>query len=407
MEKRFFIAIIASAASLLAISGCRQESNVDASQEAPSVEVARVERGTVTKELHVAGMFQPYQEVEVHAKVAGYIRHINVDIGDRVRAGQVLATLEIPEMDAELKGSDAEVRHSKDEITRAEDQVAFAESQRAAVHSAYVRLQQASKAQPGMIAEQELDDALARDQSTEAQINVAKAALSAARQQSDVSAASRMHVGAMADYASITAPLSGVITWRYADTGALIQAGTASSTQALPVVKLEQTDILRLRFPVPESDVALVHEGQDVKVEVQATHQSFHGQVTRFTRSLDLSTRTMEVEVDVKNHDLSLSPGMYADTTLQLQRKDNALAISPNALIREGQKTSVMVVGSDNRISVRPVSTGIEEADKVEIVSGLAAGDLVVTAGQANYHTGEQVRPKIERPSAAQSGEAN
>lgn len=382
-----------SLAFLLSTTGCN---HADApSPAAQIVQTTRATRGDVSRTLHVAGMFQPFQEVEVHAKVSGYIRRINVDIGDRVHVGQVLATLEIPEMDAELKGSDAEVRHSKDEITRAENQVAVALSQRAAVHSAYMRLQQASTAQPGMIAQQELDDAQAKDQSTQAQVDVAKAALSAARQQSDVSAASRMRVGAMANYASITSPLSGVVTWRYADTGSLIQAGTTSNTQALPVVKIAQSEILRLRMPVPESDVRFIHDGGDVQVHIQATGQILAGKIVRFTHSLDTATRTMLTEVDVPNASLTLSPGMYADSEIQLQHKTDVITIPAQAIVEGSGQPYVFVVDASNHLQKREVTLGIQDLSRQEITSGLSPGDQVVTVGQSSLQSGEPVRPRL------------
>jgi len=390
------------------LTGCNHPAETEASTEqAPAVQVARVTRGNVTRTLHVVGMLQAFQEVEVHAKVSGYIRRINVDIGDRVHVGEVLATLEIPELDAELKGSDAEVRHSKDEITRAQDQVDFAQSQRAAVHSAYTRLQQAAKAQPGMIAEQELDDAQAKDLSAQAQIEVAKAALSAANQESDVSAASRMRVGAMANYASITAPLSGIVTWRYADTGSLIQAGTTSNTQALPVVKIAQSDILRLRMPVPESDVPFIHIGGEVQLRIQATGQTLTGKIVRSTGALDTTTRTMLTEVDVPNSDLSLRPGMYGEGTIELQRRQNVPTVPEQAVVQGNGQPYVLIVDGNRRIQKREVALGIQDSVSQEIVSGLSDGDQVVVAGQSNLQNGELVRPTFSSSGYSDKGGEN
>ncbi len=171
------------------------------------------------------GEFIPFQEVELHAKVAGYIRHIYVDIGDKVKTGQVLATLDIPELTAQVQGADAGVRQTQEQITRAKSEVLRAQANYAAMHSAAQRLQQASDARPGLIAQQELDDALARDRGAAAQVDSAKSALSAMEQQLGVSRADQQHYSSLADYSRITAPFSGVITWRYADTGSLIQAG--------------------------------------------------------------------------------------------------------------------------------------------------------------------------------------
>lgn len=194
----------------------------------PAATVAAVTRGNITHTLNLAGQFQPYQVIDVHAKVSGYIRHIYVDIGDKVHQGQVLAMLEVPELSAQLKGTVSALARSQDEITRAQHDVARAQSEHSALHADYTRLQQAAAAQPGLIAQQELDDAQSRDLASEAQVDAAKAALAAAKQQSGVAGADNERVAALEDYTRVTAPLDGVIIWRYADTGALIQAGTSS-----------------------------------------------------------------------------------------------------------------------------------------------------------------------------------
>ena len=166
--------------------------------------VVQVRRAPLSNTLSIAGEFLPYQEVELHAKVAGYIRNINVDIGDRVRKGRVLAVLEIPELVAQLQAAGAGVRHSQEEITRAQNDVSRAEADHAALHAGAARLRQASEARPGLIAEQELDDATAKDRSAEAQVEAAKSALSAARQQLEVSQADERHYAALSEYSRLT-----------------------------------------------------------------------------------------------------------------------------------------------------------------------------------------------------------
>ncbi len=246
------------------------EANSAQKTGAPKVAVAIVKREPVTNTYSIAGEFLPYQEVELHAKVAGYIRKINVDIGDHVKTGQVLAVLEVPELNAQVQGAEAGVRHSQDEITRSRNEVTRAEADHAALHAACERLEQAAKARPGLIAEQELDNAEAKDRASEAQVEGSKSALAAAEQQLDVSKASHSQVSAMQDYSRIVAPFSGVVIWRYADTGSLIQAGT-SNVASMPVVKLAQVDVLRLRIPVPETLVNSIRIGAPADIHVQAT----------------------------------------------------------------------------------------------------------------------------------------
>jgi RND family efflux transporter MFP subunit len=375
--------------------------------------VVAVARGGLASSLTIAGQFQPYQQVDLHAKVSGYIRWIKVDIGDRVRQGEVLALLEVPELQDQVEGAQAEVRHSQSDITRAESEVVSAESTYSAVHAEYTRLEEASKERPGLIAEQELDDARAKDQEAAAQVGVAKASLDAMQQQLGVSRATHSRLETMSRYERIITPFTGVVTKRYADTGSLIQAGQDSNTQTLPVVQVAESDVLRLRMPVPEGDVPYIQIGGDVQVKVNATGRTFEGKIIRFSRALDTNTRTMLTEVDVPNHDLSLNPGMYAETTIQLQRKNNALILPAQAVVQNDEQSSgnqssgnqayVLVVNATNHVEKRNVTLGIQTSNQVEITSGLQAGDHVIAAGQTGYQPGEVVSPHAAFiPTAAQ-----
>ena len=401
MRKRSFLilGLGLSFTAVFAVLGCSSRpkpSEADAA-EIPSASVAAVTRGTIAHTLNLAGQFQPYQVIDVHAKVSGYIRRIYVDIGDKVHQGQVLAVLEVPELGAQLKGTVAEVAHSKDEITRAGHEVTRAQAERASLHADYVRLKQASASQPGLIAQQELDDAQSKDLSSEAQVDAAKAALAAAEQQAEVAGADRERVSDLNDYTKVTAPIDGVIIWRYADTGALIQSGTSSDVQTLPVVKLSQSDLLRLRLPVPEDAVQFIHEGALVNVHVDAINRTLVGKVVRFTRNVSLATRTMETEIDIQNKDLSLSPGMYANATLELEHKENVLTIPFQAVIKNGSQSAVLVVDGQNRVESRNVQLGLQGSTLVEVKSGLNDGDRVITGGQSKYQAGETVKPQIQQ----------
>jgi len=403
----FIVPVSIVLASVVAFGGCHSgDKGSDAiAAETPSATVTAVARGSIVHTLNLAGQFQPYQVIDVHAKVSGYIRHIYVDIGDKVRQGQVLAVLEVPELDAQLRGTVAELARSKDEITRSQHEVTRAESEHSALHNDYTRLKQASAAQPGLIAQQELDDAQSKDLAAGARVDAAKSALAAAEQQSEGAKADNERVGDLADYTRVTAPLDGVIIWRYADTGALIQAGTSSDTQSLPIVKLSQSNLLRLRLPVPEDAVEYIHEGATVTVNVDAIHRSFEGKVVRFTRDVNLATRTMETEIDVENKDLSLTPGEYANTTIELQRHNNVLTIPVQAVIRNGNEESALVVDTSHRVQIRKIVVGLQGTNLVEVKSGLAEGDLVITGGQSNYEPGEMVTTNLQKTSAVDFNE--
>lgn len=397
MHKRFWVllsvAVITAAAVLLVLHARHRTPAVEAALAPPAAQVALVQRGNIDQVLTLAGQFQPYQVIDVHPKVSGFIRHIYVDIGDRVHQGQTLAVLEVPELQAQLAGTVSEVARSKDEIQRRQHEVKRAESDHAALHADYQRLLETSKAQPGLVAQQELDDAQAKDLAAEAEVDAAKAALAAANQGLQVSQADNQRVGAIEHYTRVVAPLDGVITWRYADTGALIQSGTGSDSQSLPVVRLSQSGLLRLRVPVPEDDVRFVHIGEPMQVRVDAVGRSFTGKVVRFTRDVTPATRTMETEIDVNNPDLALDPGMYANTQLQLAHVSDVPAVPLEAILLSGNEQEVYTLDGDNQVHIRSVKTGFQGSLLVQVTEGLQPGDRVIVGGLSKYHDGEVVSP--------------
>ena len=363
------------------------------SNESPSVSVLAAQRGQISQDLTVAGIFQPFQEIDVHGKVSGYIRHIYVDIGDRVHQGQTLAVLEVPELDAQVAGAEAGVMRSQEDISRLKSEVARAQANYAATHANYVRLKQASDQQPGLVAAQELDDAQARDGAASSQIAAAQSAVAAAQGQLAVSKADQLRVSSMAQYATITAPFAGVITMRYADTGALIPSGTSES-DAQAVVRLAQSDLMRLRMPIPEQDVPLVNIGATVMVHVQATGEQFPGKVIRLTHDVSNATRTMLVEVDVPNPKLTLTPGMYANVSFHLRQADNSLIVPPAAII-QGDQPSVFIVDANGILRRQRVVLGITSANEQEINGGLNEGDRVVLGDTATLQPGEHVQAQL------------
>lgn len=365
------------------------------------VAVVLAGRGPIVNALDLSGTFRAYQEVDVHAKVAGYIRHIFVDVGDKVQQGQVLAVLEVPELNAQVMGAKAEMQRDQNAIQRAQSEVERAQSSHSDYHSAYTRLKQASSAEPGLIAEQELDDALAKDKTSEAEVVSAQAGLAESQSQLAAAQANLERLDALEQYSQITAPFAGVVTKRYADTGALIQAGTSSDTQSLPVVRLAEWSRLRLLVPVPESAVPQVHLGATMTVRVPALARTFEGKVARFSDDLDQQTRTMDTEIDVENHDGTLVGGMYAETDLTLQRSDRALTVPVQAITRNGTTATVMVVNSHNVIEERDVTLGEEGPARVEIKAGLSPRDEVIVGNRSDLRAGEKVMPKTVSVAAA------
>lgn len=379
----------------IVLGSCTGRSKVEVVSKAETrVGVARVARRNLVRQLTVAAAFRPFQEIEVHAKVAGYVKRIRVDVGDRVQAGELLATLEIPEMVGEMAQAAASTKRYRAEVVRATGELARAQSAHDAAHVTYQRLAAVMKSRPNLIAQQEIDDAMARDRSAEAQVSTARAAVAASEEAVQVAEASQSRVKAMSDYGQITAPFTGVITRRYADMGAMIQAGTASQTQAMPLVRLSEDDRLRLVLPVPESNVPHIQVGDPVDIRVPALGRSFVGRVARFSSRLEDSTRTMETEVDVPNPERVLIPGMYAEAVLTLDRSTGRLAVPVQALSRTETAARVFVVDDRNRVAERVVQLGMETPEAVEVVSGLKEDELVVVSGTRGLQAGELVEPK-------------
>jgi RND family efflux transporter MFP subunit len=394
------VILIAWFASLLSQS-CSQRPH-DEAREAkvappPIVAVTKAKTEDMSRALVLTAEFRPFQEVDVMAKVAGYVKKISVDVGDRVKQGELLAVLEVPEMADDQARAQSMLGRSAAEVARARDELQRAESSHKIAHLSYTRLAEVSKQKVGLVAQQEIDDAQGKDLVAEAQISAAKSNLSAAEQQVQVSTAELQKIKTLFDYTRVTAPFAGVITKRYADTGSMIQAGTSSSTQVMPLVKLSENSLLRLVLPVPESAVPSVHVGQRVEVRVPTLGRTFPGRVARFADKVASATRTMDTEVDVPNPSSILIPGMYAEVDLTLDHRSDVLAVPIPAVDLGSDESSgqVKVVTPENRIEIRKVQLGMQTANSIEIRSGLRAGESVVTGNRASLREGEEVRPKL------------
>lgn len=398
--------MLAAGAATFMIASCKSDSakeNVGPSA-APTVAIARVERTDLSRALTLTAEFRPFQEIDVHAKVAGYVKEIYVDVGDRVKEGQLLATLEIPELQDEVQQAEASAREGQEEIRRAQADLERSESAYQVAHLAYTRLAAVSKTQPGLVAQQEIDDAMGRDRVSAAQVSTAKAALSVAQQQLQVAQANQEKVRTLFAYARITAPFTGVVTKRYADTGSMIQAGTSSDTQSEPIARLSQNNLLRLVIPVPESIVPDIRLGGPVQVRVAALNKTYQGTVARFADQVDFATRTMHTEVDVPNPALEIVPGMYAEASIVLSQKQDALAVPVQAIDRSDNRVTVYLVDKNNKIQERSVQLGIETPNRVEIVSGLAENDKVVVGNRGQLRPGMVVKPRLASSGQSSGG---
>jgi RND family efflux transporter MFP subunit len=391
------LGLAAAAGSACARASARAD---ERKSDARTVAVVPVERGDVTQSITIGAEFRAYQEIDVHAKVAGFLRTITVDVGDHVREGQLLAVLEVPELQNELQQDDASVTRAAEDVNRAQADLERSESAHEVSHLAATRLATVMKERPKLVAQQDIDEVAGRDRQAEAQVATAKAEVASAKGQLEYARANVRKTQTLVAYTRLTAPFAGVITRRYADHGAMIQAGTSSQTQTMPIVRLSQIDTLRLTLAVPESAVPSIKLKTPVTVSVPAIGRTFQGAVARFADRLDPDTRTMPVEVDVTNPSGELVPGMNADATIALNQALGVLTVPVEAIDRNGGRGSVVVVTKDHVVDPRTVTVGLESASRVEVGGPIAAGDLVVVGARDQLKRGTAVTPKLVAPSA-------
>jgi RND family efflux transporter MFP subunit len=317
----------------------------------PSVMVTRVKTAVLERQVTLPGTVRPYQEATLYAKVGGYLRSIAVDRGDRVRAGQVVAELEVPEIQAEMGKLAAEL-----EAAAVEKKRLFDAAQRA----------------PDLVTPQALDSARAKH---------------------DIAAANLERTRTLLGYAKLTAPFTGVITKRWVDRGAFIPAATSSSAaRSAAVVTLMDFSRVRVDVAVPETEVPRVRVGLPASLSVsEIPGKTFAGRVTRIAYALEDATRTMGTEIEIPNADGALRPGMYASVRIGLERRTDALLVPAEAVVtQKGQSFAFTVAGGRARkVALR---TGLDDGVRVEVLAGLAPGEMVVVAGAQALTDGQACR---------------
>jgi RND family efflux transporter MFP subunit len=336
------------------------------------VEVVRVTSKSVDRQVKLPGEFRPYLAVPIHARVAGFVRTVTVDRGSSVRQGQVLATIDAPEMQAQVV--EAQSKAQALELQRAE-----AEARLAGAKSTYERLKAAS-ATPGVVAE---NDVVVAQKAMEA-------AEALARSYQDSIKAAQAQVQAVKDlqqYLTIKAPFDGIITERNVHPGALVGPGSG----ATPLLVLHQISRLRLVVAVPEALVGAMVKGARVAFTVPAyPGETFTAALNLISHDLDEKTRTMAVELDVKNPDLRLGPGMYPEVQWPVRRPHPSLLVPPTTIVTTTERTFVVRVNNGVAQWVN-VTRGARVGDLVEVFGALEEGDTLVRRGTDEIREGSKV----------------
>jgi RND family efflux transporter MFP subunit len=395
---------------LVPLAGCSDHGKSDGKTEVTVsvAAVAPVVRTDLLSTLNIASEFDPYQQVDVHAKVAGYVKRIDVDIGDAVKEGQVLAVLEVPELEEDLARAHAAALRAQERIRLVRSNIRRAEAIAYQAELTYKRMYAVNQTTPNLVAQQEIDLARSQADATAAELSSRKAAALVAEQELAEAQAEELKAQALADYATIRAPFTGIVTKRYADTGAMVPQGIQSSQQAMPVVRVTQVDPLRLSFPVPESMVSLVHTDAPVTVHVPSLNRTFDGKIWRFTGKTADITRTMETQLLIPNPQFELKPGMLASVEFVLAKRERVLAIPIEAVGDDDKNPTVLVVGADNKVEERAVNLGIKSPNRYEVVSGLAENERVIVSRRAQFMPGQIVQAKevsFDSPSNASGDE--
>jgi len=383
------------AAAGLCGCGSASRTHADNTADAPRVAVVKVQRRDLASKLSIASEFQPFQEVNVYAKVSGYIQKLYVDWGTHVRQGQLLAVLEIPELQQQIQQDEASARRSEHDLARAREELNRAESTYTVTHLTYTRLADVQKTRPELVAQEEIDVAQGKDLEASAGVSAAKDSLAAAEQALIAAKAALEKDKAMYSYSRITAPFDGVVTEIDAYTGALLPAGTSSNKGDQALCHLAQNHLLRLVIPVPESAVPDIRPGNSVQVNVPSLSKEFQGTVVRVADQVDFSTRTMHTEIDVPNPRLEIVPGMYAEASVVLKEKSDTLAVPVQALDRQEGRVTVFLVDNSNKVQERQIQLGIETPDYAEVLSGLDENDLVVVGSRSQLRPGTTISPKL------------
>jgi RND family efflux transporter MFP subunit len=356
---------VASLALMVLVQGCTADAKKEVRTKDPEASIAtfKLQTGKLSTALQLPGELSARQEVDLYAKVSSFVKTLNVDIGSQVTKGQLLMTLEAPEMNAQ--------------IAAAKSRLMSQEAVYTASKANYDRLFETSKT-PGTISKNDLDQAIARRNSDRAQLEAAKAALS--------------EVGSIRDYLEIRAPFSGIITARNVNLGAYV--GPTSKGSELPLFTLQDQKNLRLAISIPEVYTGYLKSGHEISFTVRSLpNQTFTAKVKRLSGALDMRLRSERVEMDVPNTDKRLLPGMIAEVNIPLPAIASTLVVPKTAVVETSE--GIYVIKADNNKATKvPVKKGRETDDQVEIFGAVQAGDELVRQATEDIKDGSSIQIK-------------
>ena len=357
-----------------------------AAESLPVVNVVKVTRSSTKGNLVLPGNIQAVAEAPVLARSSGYVKKRYVDIGDRVKQGDVLADIEAPELLQQIRQAEAVVEQSNAAVQQAEAALAQGRSNENLARVTKDRWQRLLD--KGVVSRQDNDTYQMQWQAQVASVQALEKAVNAGRSNAAAAAANVARLNELVSYLTVRAPFEGVITLRNIDTGALVTDGSTL------LFRIAQTGRLRTYLNAPQGDAPQIHVGQPATLRIPDLQgREFHGQVTRTANALDPASRTLLVEVQVDNQSGALLPGMYTQVELSVVRRDAPLQIPGDTLVVRGDGPQVAVLGADSAVHYTHIQLGRDFGDHLEVLSGLEEGQqLVVNPGDA-VREGVKVQP--------------
>jgi len=363
--KKNIIILLCSLPAMLLLTSCghtKGESEKEiAATEAPATPVVAIQKGKLSSTLKLPGELVAFQQVDIYAKVSSFVKRLNVDVGSEVNTGDLLVTMEAPELTAQLNAADSRLK-SQEAIYLASK-------------ANYDRLYTTSLT-PGTVSKNDLDQAKAKMNSDLANLEAAR---SSYREVSDTR-----------NYLEIRAPFAGIITARNVSAGAYV--GPTGKGSELPIVTLQEQRKLRLVISVPESYTSYMGSNSEVNFTVKAFQgKQFTAKVNRLAGALDARLRSQRIEMDVTNNDKKLLPGMIAEVNIPMNTADSAFILPKTAVVNSTVQVFVVKVENNKAVHV-PVSTGREVDGKIEVFGDLKAGDMIVATATEENRDGQEIK---------------
>ena len=352
----------------------------------PSMEVIRVGRAAGENDIQLPGTMQAITEAPILARADGYLKRRLVDIGDRVVAGQVLAEIDAPELDQQIKQVEASVAQAEAASEQAEANLEQGKANRDLARLNAERWK--SLADQGIASKQETDQYQAQFAAQNANVLALEKAITAQRSNVAAAKANLSRLQEVQGYRLVKAPFDGVVTVRSVDVGALVNTGSTL------LFRIAQTDKLRTYINVPQTSASSVRVGQPAVLTVSnLPGRVFHGNVARTANALDPANRTMLVEVAVPNPDGALFPGSFAEVTLSASRTNLPLAVPASAILFRTDGAQVAVVQPDNTLHLQKIVVGRDYGDRVEILQGVDDGATILAAPGDTAREGVKIIP--------------